>query len=665
MKKRILLADDNKQSLKLLNAIYQSEGFETLLASDGQEAMKFLAVETVDLIVSDILMPNVDGYYLCYKVRTNERLRDIPIIIYSATYASASEEKMALEMGADMFIRKPAEISVLVSAANKLMANPVQRSADKKRQLSFEIMHQYSSDLISKLEQRNTQLEKMSENLELTISHFQKAEEIANIGHWSVHLPSQESTWSDQTYQIFDLQRDLLHPSYELYLKYVHPDDLARVQEITRKAQEEFRPFSLTHRIITKNGVEKILFSAGNFEFDKNGTAVTLYGVTMDVTTLKTSEQKLMDYHVRHELVSKATNDAIWDWDILRNSIQWNHGIESIFGYKIRQHETTDDWWRSRIHPDDYDGINDQIQKAFDTGQSNLSFQYRYRCANQTYKHVLDRAHIVYKERIPVRMIGAMQDVTEIVQYREGLEKMVTERTHELNEALAKEKELVDLKSKFVSIASHEFKTPLTTISLATGFIRKHFNKLNPDDVERKLQSIEKQVHQMTYLLNDILTIGKSDAGKMQANLAEVDPGIFRKLAEEAVQSRGKGHKLIFEQTCKFRHLLTDEKLIRNIIINLVTNAVKFSPDAESVAMNVVCTDDRLHMRITDHGIGIPPEDQKNLFVSFSRGSNTEAIEGTGLGLSIVKKAVDMLHGTIEVTSEIGKGTSVHVTLPI
>ena len=125
MSKRILLADDNKQSLKLLKAIYDAEGYDVEVAADGKEAMDILLKTRVDLLVSDVLMPNVDGYYLCFKVRENEKLRNIPIIIYTATYTSESEAKVAMEMGADRFIRKPAAIKTLLDTAKELLENPV------------------------------------------------------------------------------------------------------------------------------------------------------------------------------------------------------------------------------------------------------------------------------------------------------------------------------------------------------------------------------------------------------------------------------------------------------------------------------------------------------------------------------------------------------------
>jgi signal transduction histidine kinase len=151
----------------------------------------------------------------------------------------------------------------------------------------------------------------------------------------------------------------------------------------------------------------------------------------------------------------------------------------------------------------------------------------------------------------------------------------------------------------------------------------------------------------------------------IKAQFREVSCEIFEKMALEAMKSLVTGHKLRYSLNCQCGKIMTDEKLIRSIIINLITNAVKFSSGAKFVNMTVACDEENLTIAIRDNGIGIPDENKKELFTSFSRGSNVGGIEGSGLGLSIVKKAVDLLNGTIAVNSTAGKGTEVLLNLPL
>ncbi|AYB30937.1 PAS domain-containing protein [Chryseolinea soli] len=853
---KLLLVDDSALSRKLLEATFEAEGYATLTARDGQEAMDILLTEAVDLIVTDILMPNVDGYYLCYKVRHDEKLRNIPIIIYTATYTSLSEEKIAEDMGADLFIRKPAPIHVLVEAVRTLLIAPARRrEGTKGSPVAIEVMHQYSSDLVNKLEQRNIALEETRRNLEHTVQertrelqrtneelmasneelkaineelsstndklleatqviHQQsetiiiterklheleiqksqhlliKAYEIAKIGYWTYDTEADRAEWNDQTRKIFGVS-PAYQPALQSYLALVYPDDLQRVKEDALKAINNGELFNVEHRILRKDdGSLRWVHVRADFIQQENEARLML-GVIQDISERKTFEEVLLEYNQRYEILSRATNDAIWDRDIERDSEVWNHGIETIFGYADRQISTAKEWWKEKIHPEDFERVNLEIGQAFAQLRTNWISQYRYRCADDSYKYVLNRAYIIYQDEHPVRMIGSMQDITgqkefernitaiarelseliqhanapifgadrngyinewnrvteqvtgytknemlgkniglciredhrqefmlllerafkgspldnlqlpmvskdqrdlifllnttprrnseqqitgvlmvgqnitELIEYRVNLEAKVQERTRELNEALRKEKELVEMKSRFVSIASHEFRTPLSTIALATGFLRKHREKISADDFIKKLATIEKQVDHMTYLLDDILMIGKSEAGKINTKYTQVDIETFFQQTVREVEESMRTHQVQMFIQCSVKSFAADEKLLRNILINLITNAIKFSPDQKSVMLRVTNSPDFLKLEVKDKGIGITSEDQQNIFSAFHRGANVGTIQGTGLGLSIVKKAVDLLAGQIHLSSQAGEGTSFTVTLPL
>lgn len=375
---------------------------------------------------------------------------------------------------------------------------------------------------------------------------------------------------------------------------------------------------------------------------------------------------ELVEYNNRYNAVSKATNDAIWDWDVVRDVVVWNHGIQTIFGYGAEmQMDASRQIWSTRIHADDYDRVMREIQTVFLREEKNWISHYQYRSSSGDYRYVMDRAYVIYQEGKPVRMIGAMQDVTELTLYRQFLEKEVDARTGELKEALNKEKEALDMKAKFVSIASHEFRTPLSSISISAGFIKKYKDRLRPEEIDKKLGNIEKQVILMSDLLNDVLMLGKMEAGKQDVRKIDLSTDIFRELIQEVSEEKGTKPAIRLTAEALPPTIFTDEKLIRNIVINLLTNGIKFSPNTDELLMTLYCDAGKLFLTVTDHGIGIPPEDVKNLFSSFSRASNTGAIEGTGLGLSIVKKAVDLLRGSIAVRSVLGKGTTFDVMIPI
>ena len=221
------------------------------------------------------------------------------------------------------------------------------------------------------------------------------------------------------------------------------------------------------------------------------------------------------------------------------------------------------------------------------------------------------------------------------------------------------------LKSRFVSMASHEFRTPLSAINFAAGFIKKYWTRLNEEERLKKLTKIEEQVKHMTNLLDDVLTMGKIDAGKLEFNPEEINFGEFiSSIIEEVESGCNHTHKIKIHKQGLIDKIILDKKLGRNIFINLLSNAIKFSPNKNFVELKYSLNQEYARFEIKDYGIGIKPEDMEQIFEPFKRGANTQTIQGTGLGLAIVKEAVMKHKGFIDVKSVQGKGTSFIVNLP-
>src|SRR5882762_5706922 len=163
----ILVVDDTASILKLTRDMFEIAGYKVITAEDGDQALQILTEKKIDLVVTDILMPNTDGYILCYTIRTTQKLKDIPVIIYSATYTSSSDEEMAMEIGADKFIRKPASMADLLAAVQYLLSDvPKTVHAIPTKPKSLEAKRLYNEGLINKLENRNLELEEAREDLQ-------------------------------------------------------------------------------------------------------------------------------------------------------------------------------------------------------------------------------------------------------------------------------------------------------------------------------------------------------------------------------------------------------------------------------------------------------------------------------------------------------------------
>lgn len=635
-----------------------------------------------------------------------------------------------------------------------------------------------------------------------------------------------------------------------------------------------------------------------------------------DITLRKQAERNTQAINEKYEILSRATNDAVWDWSLVDDSVTWNQGLEVIFGYEKRNEQYTGNWWLENIHEDDRPRVIEELSSEVTRGESNTSATYRFRCANGTYKYVFSRGYILYDGGQPVRMIGAMQDIdiltranneirrlslvasatdslvsildaeeniewvnesfekltgyrlaeiqgkkikdmlsgpetdaatlerirkqteacvpvteeilnyakdgrkfwmktninpvfdqrgklakfiavgtditilkeyernittiakelseliesanavifgidasggvnewntlavsvtgyskehafgkqllellvskedwedtglmmrsvlqgypvghyefpmvnragnklilllsatprrngsgeitgllavgqdiTELTQYRQSLEEKVKERTHKLQAALEKEKELVTLKSRFASMVSHEFRTPLATIRLSVNHIKKYKSRMSPDAIDSKIKVVSEQVDHMTHMLEEVLTLGKAEESKIQISKRKVNIETFFAGIQEEVENIFKHshtiHRMLVMQQ---NEIETDVDLLRNVFINLLSNAIKFSPGKTDIYLEGRQEGKLLIVQVRDEGLGIPEEELPKIFDPFHRGTNVATIQGTGLGLSIVKKAVDLIGGEVAVWSKPGKGTVFTVTIPV
>lgn len=263
-------------------------------------------------------------------------------------------------------------------------------------------------------------------------------------------------------------------------------------------------------------------------------------------------------------------------------------------------------------------------------------------------------------------MLQALADITAVsienIQVKNRLEEKVKERTKELLESLGREKELSNMKSAFVSMASHEFRTPLSAILSSASLCQKYTNAEQQDKRDKYLNRIKSSVQSLTDILNDFLSIDKLEQGKVETKSEDFNLQEFLQNLIEEVEGMRKE-----EQSIRYIHtgnkdVLLDKKILRNVILNLLSNAIKYSD--KDIEIKAEIQNKRLTINIKDSGIGIPEEQQKNLFSKFFRADNAREIQGTGLGLNIVKRYVDLLNGTINFTSKENAGTTFTLTFP-
>lgn len=264
------------------------------------------------------------------------------------------------------------------------------------------------------------------------------------------------------------------------------------------------------------------------------------------------------------------------------------------------------------------------------------------------------------------------KDEIRLKNYASHLEELVEQRTKTLKETikalekskekvsitLEKEKALSKLKNRFLSMASHEFRTPLSTAQLSASLIEKYAEPLENPNIVKHAGKIINAVTNLTTVLNDFLYIEKLEVGKVKANLTCFDLEHLAQEITEEMQLLSKGEQQIhFSHYGVQKRIKLDQNLIKNSVINLITNAIKYSSDTSRIDFTTEINDTHCIIKVKDEGIGIPEKDQKHLFKPFFRAHNTGNIPGTGLGLNIVARYIALMEGEISYSSVIDKGT--------
>lgn len=234
----------------------------------------------------------------------------------------------------------------------------------------------------------------------------------------------------------------------------------------------------------------------------------------------------------------------------------------------------------------------------------------------------------------------------------------------ELRAALAKEKELRELKSRFVSMITHEFRTPLAGIQSSNDLLRYYLDRLDPERRQSQFDNVDTQVRHLVRLLDDILKISRSDLVGLDYKPAVTDLGALGETLLNETMHVATKHQFEFTVSGDCSRAFVDESLMRQTILNLLSNAVKYSEPDSTIWFTIANDDDCYRIEVRDEGIGIPEDDRVRLFEIFHRGSNVGLISGTGLGLALAKLAVEAHHGHITVDSQVGKGTVFQVMLP-
>lgn len=348
----------------------------------------------------------------------------------------------------------------------------------------------------------------------------------------------------------------------------------------------------------------------------------------------------------RYELVWQATHDILYDLDIPSGVVIWNQALYDQFGYDPQEATGTLEWWVTHIHPDDALFVEQSLSNWLNGTANNWRSEYRFRKANGKYSHVLDRGFVIRDAAgAPLRIIGTLFDITQ-------------------------QKELERAKDEFISLVSHQLRTPLTVIriygEMFAGGLLGDLTQTQAEHIGRMTDASVRLIK----LVDDILQISRLELNTQNIlrEWIDINQAIRDDLHDVQPLADEKGITLQFKPNPQPLKAYTDREVIRQILENLLTNAIRYSHRHQG-RVNVTChqENNEVIIAVADNGIGIPKDAQQYVFDRFYRANNAMNIEehGTGLGLHLVRVLASLMAGRVWFKSNVKTGTTFYVALPL
>ncbi len=805
---RVLIVDDKEDNLYDLQSLLGAHGYEVETARHGAEALIKARTQPPQLIVADLLMPIMDGYTLLRHWKADERLRSIPFVVYTATYTTAEDERLAFDLGADAFILKPCgpdefvqrlgQVHLADQSTESAAIGPINPSSDDETNV-FKL---YSRTLIRKLEEKSIQLETINQALKKDIAEREQIEAehaalLLTLGErvkelralfktgeilrddcaavadvlaavvallpdamchperasaricWGEHaaqsvayqpskcrlhtcfqssdgvegeveivyrdedqvpefLAEEQELISSVSEQLrgflnrrlsqealrqsearfremaenvgeiffnFDPVNDRLlyvnrayeeiwgrpcadayaHP--ETYMDSIHPVDRSTVEDATRRLNAG-QQTDIEYRIIRPDQQVRWVQEHAVPVLDASGAVERKVGSIRDISARKHADARIRDSEERFRLLAKATNDAIWDWDLQRNALWWGDGMETLFGFRPDDLEPGIESWTKRLHPEERDTVQADVRAAIENGAQSWTGRYRFARSDGTYAHVHDRGHFIRDETgKALRMIGGLTDVSEQHRAEQALEQSLIDLGN-------RNRELQD----FAFIASHDLQEPLRKIRAFADILQqRHAVELSSEAAEYLLR-IDQASTRMQTLINDLLAYSRVATKDFHVEEVDLD-AVCREVLVD-LEDRIESSAAILS-IGPLPTITADPIQMRQLLQNLLANAMKFQkpelrPEISVTALPVMIDNvAAVEVTISDNGIGFESRFAEKIFNPFQRLHSRAEYEGSGIGLAIVRRIVERHRGRITTESALGQGATFMVTLPI
>ena len=616
----VLVADDNRDMREYLGRILEP-GFRVTTVADGRQALQTILEQKPDLVITDVMMPHLDGFALLAALRNDPRTATIPIIMLSAR-AGEEARVEGLRAGADDYLIKPFSArELLARVSSNLELSQVRREASRRE-----------GELEGQLRAMHERMETVFASVRDLLMTFDAEWRFAYI--------------NERALEFLELRRQAVigKPVWEV-IPWLAESPLAPEM---KQILTERKPRRLEYRFEPRPAW---------FEINLYPLSDGVCLLATDVTERKRNEQLLQESEARMSLAVTSARMGLWDWDIKQDTLIWNEYHELIMGYEPGTPNRTYRDFADRVHPDDLPRLEAGFREAIEK-RGEYQFTHKVVWPGGTIRWVDARGHFFYNDQgEAVRSLGIMTDITE----RKRLENELEER----NAALLEDDRR---KNEFLATLAHELRNPLAPLRSGLEVMRLAEN--DPAMVTHARQMMDRQVHQMVRLVDDLLDLSRISRGKVElrmerVNLADVVASAVetsRPLIEQG------GHELRVHLPAESIEIEADTTRLAQVFANLLNNAAKYTERGGRIHLSVVRDGAEVSVAVTDNGVGIPEAMLPRIFQMFTQVERSldRSQGGLGIGLTIVKQLVE-LHGgkVVAISAGQGKGSTFVVTLPV
>jgi PAS domain S-box-containing protein len=644
----ILIVDDEPINQKLLHATLEAEGHIVTEAADGVEALQVLECQGADAIISDILMPRMDGYRFCSEVRKRKQFEHLPFIHYTATYISSNDEKLSADLGADVFLRKPASADEIICALRHVTSEGHQVRAISPAPES-DVMKEYSERLVAKLEHKNLELARASHDLENERSRLRHLLEHSPAVIYALKIEGQRLipvVVSENIERLLGVTAAEA-TSYDWWAQSLHPEDRARAVNVRAKSLTE-EGYSVEYRIRHKDGSYHWVEDNNRVVRDPSGSPTESVGVWTDITERKQAEEQLRE---QTDIINRAP-DAI----VIRNFKDekvtfWNKGAEQLYGWSA--HEALGKSIGELIVAEPRDRAA-ALKLLVSAGEFYGELTQRARDGRNI---VVESRETVIRnpDSAPRSVLIINTDVTE----------------HKKLETHLLRSQRLESIGTLASGVAHDLNNILTPILVCAEMLKS--NPARPDGPDL-LSMIEESGRRGANVVKQVLTFARGVEGDRvlikPSHLVQEMIDVAQKTFPKAIEIAGRYHEDIWSIKC-------DPTQLHQVLLNFCVNARDAMPNGGSIIIGAenfhvdehyasmtpgASPGPHVMLRVTDTGTGMSRATMDKIFDPFF--TTKEIGKGTGLGLSTALGIIKSHSGFISVYSEPGSGTTFKIFLP-